>query len=437
MINTMKKHTLYLIHLCSSHIKFPFIKKILIGPNFNWFQFNHSIVTVLALAKGFQPIFLKRDEHLGETVDAFTLEPAQITESCYKGINLFEVTKYQICVELQTFINDLEFSEPTHLRVIEKWFRKATSFIDYVLPYFQRTRFAKAIILQGYLYDHAIIRWICIERGVEVVAVENTFNKDKIIWDNVSGLSVNKNLTKNYFWRYAAIVDKKETEHYTKNFVANIKSCKQEEHKSPDTEIRFSKQGKTIFYIGQVYSDSSTLFGINDFHSPVSIIRELVNYSLKKKCTLIIKLHPKEIDGYDICHAKYNSLTHRKIKADVSLYTLIQKNRNIVYDYENRFDTYSIIRDADICVTINSQAGLESMLLGKRVVTCGNAFYDCLSSVYPAKNIVVLTGLLNYLLENEPGNIDMDEINTFFYIFSEKYCIDKDEKSFVTLLEKI
>ena len=75
-------------------------------------------------------------------------------------------------------------------------------------PLFSENRFAKAIILQGHLYDHAIIRWICVQRGIEVVAVENTFNKNRIIWDNVSGLSVNKNLTRNYFWRYAAVVDK-------------------------------------------------------------------------------------------------------------------------------------------------------------------------------------------------------------------------------------
>ena len=224
---------------------------------------------------------------------------------------------------------------------------------------------------------------------------------------------------------------------YSRIFVENIKAYKQAEHKSPNREMSFSIRDKTILYIGQVYSDASTLFGINDFHSPVSIIEDLVNYSRKKGYTLMIKLHPKEIDGLNICQARYNSLTHRKIQTNVSLYTHIQESKNIIYDYENSFDTYSMIRSADICVTINSQAGLESLLLGKRVITCGNASYDCLSPVYPAKNSGILTILLDYLLKNDSEDIDMDEINAFFYIFCEKYCIRKDEKSFVKLFGKI
>lgn len=437
MAYTIKKKILNFVHACNSRVNLPFFKKILMGPNLNWFPFNPFLLTALALAKGFQPVFLKGCERCGERDHAFILEPDQILRICHKGINLFEIAQYQICVELQMFITDIDFFNPVHVAVIENWFRKAAAFIDYILPSFQRNRFAKAVILQGHLYDHAIIRWICVERGIEVVAVENTFNKNKMIWDNVSGLSVNKNLTRNYFWRYAAIVDKKEAADYTTNFVENIKLCKQNEHESPNRELSFSKRGKTIFYIGQVYSDASTLFGINDFHSPVSIIEDLVNYSRKRGCALMIKLHPKEIDGLDICRAKYNSLTHRKIQADAPLYKRIQETENIIYDYENSFDTYSMIRAADICVTINSQAGLESLLLGKRVITCGNAFYDCLSPVYPAKNRGILMGLLDYLLENDPEDMNMDEINAFFYIFCEKYCIRKDEKSFVTLFGKI
>lgn len=437
MDNLAKHRLLNVAYTCYSRVKLPFFRKILIGPNLNWFGLNYSALAIRAILKGYQLIFLKNSNHPGKSEYVYTLEPDKLSNITHKGVNLFEIVQYQICVELQTFITDIDLAERTHLAVIEKWFQKAASFIDYVTPYFNKNRLFKAIILQGYLYEHAIIRWICIDRKIEVLAVENTFNKDKIIWDNVSGISVNRNLARNYFWRYERIVDNEKSTKYTKSFIADIKRFKQTEHKSPGREFSLTLQNKTIFYIGQVYTDSSTLFGINDFHSPISIIEALVNYSLKRNCTLLIKLHPKEIAGYDICNTPYDSLTHRKVRANVELYDRIMESENIIYDYNNDFDTYSIIRVSDICVTINSQAGLESTLLGKRVITCGNAFYDCLGHVYPARNKVILISLLDSLLAEDFEDINMDEIYAFFYIFCEKYCIPKNSASFVKLFAKL
>jgi capsule polysaccharide export protein KpsC/LpsZ len=337
---------------------------------------------------------------------------------------------------LQVFINDLDFSNPVHVHVIKKWFRKAAVFIDYILPYFQKTRFAKVIILQGHLYDSAIIRWICIERGVPIVAVENTFNKDKIIWDDISCLSVNKNLARNFYWRYRDVIDCRKATEYCTEYLTNIRSKKQNEHYSPNKKLLLDNSRKSIFYIGQVFTDASTLFGIGNFHNPVSIIEYLVKYAINENYNLVIKLHPKEISGIDICQNRYDSLTHKQIKSNPSLYDLIKQNINIYYDHANTYDTYSIIQKADICVTINSQAGLESLLLGKIVITCGNAFYSCLNSVYQALDIRHIGFFLNRTLKNTAPGVDMDQVYKFFYIFCEKYCLPKNEKSFLWLFEK-
>jgi len=337
---------------------------------------------------------------------------------------------------LQVFINDLDFSNPAHVHVIKKWFCKAAAFIDFILPYFKKTRFDKVIILQGHLYDSAIIRWICIERGVPIVAVENTFNKDKIIWDDISCLSVNKNLARNFFWRYRDVIDCRTATEYCTEYFANIKSKKQIEHSSPNKKLFLDSSRKSIFYIGQVFTDASTLFGICNFHSPVSIIEYLVKYAINENYNLIIKLHPKEISGIDICQNRYDSLTHKQIKSNSPLYDLIKQSNNIYYDHTNAYDTYSIIKNADVCVTINSQAGLESLLLGKIVITCGNAFYSCLNSVYRALDNRHIGFLLNQILKNTTPGIDMNQVYKFFYIFCEKYCLPKNEESFLWLFEK-
>ncbi|OEU67539.1 MAG: hypothetical protein BBJ57_10870 [Desulfobacterales bacterium PC51MH44] len=436
MAYAIKKKILNFVRAYNFRVKLPFFKKIIIGPNLNWFQFNHSLITAHALAKGFQTIFLKGCEHRNKTDHAFTLEPDQILRIRHEGINLFKVARYQICVELQTFITDLDFSNPGHLVVIEKWFQKAATFIDYVLPFFQKTRFAKAIILQGHLYDHAIIRWICVKRGIEVVAVENTFNKEKFVWDNISGISVNKNQATNFYWRYSDVIDSQMAREYCHKYIVDIKLKKQDEHSSPNNKLILDKSRKSIFYIGQVFTDASTLFSIGNFHNPISIIEYLVKYAINENYNLIIKLHPKEISGSDICQNRYNSLTHRQIRSNPPLYDLIKQNNNIYYDHANAYDTYSIIKNADVCVTINSQAGIESLLLGKIVITCGNAFYSCLNSVYRALDDRHLGFLLNQVLKNTVPGVDMNQVYKFFYIFCEKYCLPKNEKSFLRLFEK-
>lgn len=435
MVQIIKK-IVDVLHVCISYIKLPLFKKILIGPHFTWFQFNQSLLTAHALLNGFQPIFLKECKNHVKPNQTIALKQCQIKSFRYKGINLFEVTQYQICVDLQSFITELDFSDPTQFKIIETWFCKAAVYIDYVLPLFQKTRFSKAIIMQGYLFDHAIIRWLCIERSIEVIAVENTFNKNRMIWDNVSGLSVNKNLASNYFWRYESSIDIYKAKNYSEEYIKNIKTFKLQEHNSPTTEISIPSKGKTLFFIGQVYTDASTLFGIYDFNSPVSIIESLVEYVIKNRHTLIIKLHPKELDGFDIQGKRYDSLTHKKIMANHELFSIINNHPNIIYDYTNSYDTYSFIKKSDVCITINSQTGLEALLYGKPVITCGNIFYRSLKSTYTAQNKSILYALLDTLLTTDFIQIDWDEIYRFFFIYCEKYCIHKNERSLIALFRK-
>ena len=432
----LKKRILNFIFGFYLKVRLPFFKTILIGTHRSWLELDFQRFTVSAFLKGVQPIFLM--QNLKEKEIDFSSEEKIIRGTSYEEISLFEVTQYQICVELQIFITDIDFQNPKHIDIIQKWFRRAAAFIDTILFYFKKYKFCKALILQGYLYESAIIRWICIKNGIDVIAVENTFNKNKIVWDNISCITVNRNLAENYFWRYSAspVLNPKDCINYSNKFLQTIKTNKQHEHISPDQKITFNPERKIIFFIGQVYTDSSTLFGINDFHSPVSIINHLVEFSIEKGYTLIIKLHPKEKDGFDVYKNRYNSLTHRKVMENDSLYNQIQNAGNIIYDYKNTYDTYSIIKASTICVTINSQAGLEALMFGKRVITCGKAFYKCLKSVHTAENKSDLLYMLDSLMTNDLDNIAMEEVYNFFYIFCEKYCIEKNIESFLKLIFK-
>ena len=426
-----------LANRCSSRRRLPFFNKVLIATaNRDWFKLDNLKIALHCLPKGFQPFFLNYDDNRLEPDSSLQLETEDLRTLSHRGVNLYTVTVYQICVDLQVFINDLDFTNAHHVRAIRKWYRKAASFIDFILPYFHKASFEKVIILQGHLYDSAIIRLICVDRGIPVVAVENTFNKDRIIWDDISALTVNKNLAANFYWRYRDLIDFNTAAAYGTEYLGNIKSKKQKDHRSPGKQLKLDGRRKNIFYIGQVFTDASTLFGISNFRNPVSIIEYLVNFALKENYNLIIKLHPKEIEGIDICQNKYDSLTHRQVRSHSKLYDRIRENKNIYYDYENTYDTYAIIQNADVCVTINSQAGLESLLLGKMVITCGHAFYNCLDSAHRAVDDRHLGFLLNRILKDEAMVVDMEEVYKFFYIFCEKYCLPKTEQSIVSLFEK-
>jgi hypothetical protein len=413
--------------------KLPFFKQVLVADRNNWCQLDYVKMIISAFLKGFQFVILYNKDTAPAKIN-INLDGENIKDSTYKKIYLWRVSLYHICVELQVFRNDIDLTNPEHISVIKKWLQKSIDFINHIEPYFKDRFYHKVIIQQGHLYDSSITRLLCTKKGIEVIAIENTLNKDRIIWDNISGISVNKNLARNFFWKYSDIVNSEKTEKYSKNYLTNIKTLKVSEHASPKKQISKTGHEKVIFFIGQVYTDASTLFGIYGFHSPVSIIDSLVQYAIKNDYLLIIKLHPKEIDGMDICSNRYDSITHRNILNRGRLFEEITAHKNIIYDYQNEYDTYSIIDISDICVTINSQAGLESLLFGKKVITCGNAFYDCISSVYSAKQESILYCTLDYLLKNGDVPVNMQEINNFFYIYCEKYCIKKTEPDFLNLI---
>lgn len=424
------KRVLKTVKNINDWIDIPFYKKILVSPDFNWFQFNHLYISLLAFLKRHQLIFLKNPPHVNHQSIPFIGKLS--VQSTYKGVNLFAVTRYNICVDLRVYEKHIDFSDEVHCQVIAKWYSEAIAYIDYILPFFEKKSIYRVIILQGYLYTQAILRWFCIQHDIQVIAFENTFYKNKMIWDFVSGISVNKNLSANFFWKYDSLIGMEKAKRYAENFINNIKDNKQTEHQSPKVAVlpKLPKE-KTIFFVGQVYTDASTLFGIYDFDSPLPIIETLVNYSVKHNINLIIKLHPKEISGKDICKKPYNSLTHHIISGKRNLFKQISNSPNILYDYDNKYDTYAMIKASDLCVTINSQTGLEASLMNKCVITCGTAFYDCINSVFIAKNTKILTSIIDNLLTKSPTLVDMEQIYRFFYIFCEKYCIEKNEKSFV------
>lgn len=408
-------------------IHFEQFKKILMVKKEHWASLSYVIMSLIALSNGYEIIFIDDVVEFNEDY-IFNIDNS-FKDIHYKGINLYSVAIHNICMELDNLIQEIDINISLHKETICKWYKIAANFIDKAMLYFEKYSFDKIIIFQGHMYDCAIVRQIAIQNNIDIFSFEFTFNKNKAIWDNISGLSVNKNLAKNFYWRYKDMVNLELAREYTEKYIENIKEHKLTYHSTPTNILEKEKRKKTIIYIGQIYTDSSIVFGIRLFKNPIEIIKCLVEYCIENQYELIIKLHPSEtkIHGED----KYNQLTFRKIKQDEILIDKIEKYTNIIIDNKNEYDTYNLIDRADVCVTINSQAGLEALVKGKDIIICGNSSYDGLGFTYEAQNQEMLKYFLDMVLEKNISLVDKDEIDKFFYIFNKYYCIDKTETSII------
>ena len=113
----------------------------------------------------------------------------------------------------------------------------------------------------------------------------------------------------------------------------------------------------------QIFKHSSWISNMHHFYR----ILEHLCFSLQTtQIQLVIKEHPS-------CPMNYEDL-HRAAAM----------NRRIMFANFNR--TQQLIENAEAVITINSTVGLEALLLGKKVITLGDACYNLKDLVVHAKN---------------------------------------------------
>ena len=408
--------------------KLPFTRVVLISDPNNWIEVDYF--SVLRSFFFSRVVAEKVKFSIKESYVPIDIDKNFRTKK-YKGISLYCVSVYNICVALEVFPSKISFGTAKHRETISEWFSKSTECIDFFEKQILAKKPRKVLISQGYNFDSAVVRALSCAYDFDVVAVENTFNKNKIVWDDVSGITVNKNLAKNYFWKFIDTVEESVAASYVSEYLTGIKQVKSTEHQTPLT-LPPTSDKQTILFVGQVYSDSSVLFGINDFACPEDIIESLVDYCVGNDYRLILKLHPKEVSGNNILCQPYNDLTYRKLAQRSGLLEKIMDN-DFILD-KGTYDTYALIDVADVCVTINSQAGLEALIKGKDLVVCGQSFYSGLGFTFDALNRDGLICSLNQVLVHDVSVLNNTEVNKFFYITSEKYFMERTEKSIRQLL---
>lgn len=398
-----------------------------------WFGLNTIHLVAECFDRGTLLVLLDNEAPSPLAPPAITA--ANLRTLTHHGISLWHVSVHRLALRLDTLPADID---SRHISVVRDVYAHAVALIDRVVAYCDFYQPETVLMAQGHDLLSAVLRHVAVRRGLRVVALENIFRTDRLLWDDTSGIAVNRNAAKNHYWRHRDFIADETASRSVSAFLGGIAALKSAEHQSPAQRLaaRADDGVRTIVYLAQVGVDSSVLFGLRGFASQVEVIAALAAHAAKNGHRLLVKLHPKESPHYHDPAKCYHRLTARWLDAHAGFQTArAALGARLLLDEENRYNTYDLIRQADVCVTVNSQAGLEAALLDREVVLCGDAFYGGLGFTHEATDAPSLAFTLDRILRDGLRLNDGPEARAFFHIFTELYCLPKTVESVRTLLE--
>jgi tetratricopeptide (TPR) repeat protein len=400
-----------------------------------WFDLDTRRIVVESFDQGLLTILLDDEVSSAPATPDFTHN--NFRTLTHRDITLWHLAKHRICLELGCVPAAIDAADPRHAAVIGITFARAIALVDRVLAYVGFYQPATVLMAQGHDLLSATLRHVAVRRGLRVVAIENIFRSDRLLWDDTSGIAVNQNLAKNHYWRHRDLISENDARRSVSAFFANRSALKSVEHTTPDAPLppRSENALRTIAYLAQVAVDSSVLFGLRGFESQAEVITALAEFAARRGHRLLIKLHPKESPHHPDPQGWYQRHTIRALDAHAAFQAArAALGERLVLDSDNTCDTCEFIRQADVCVTINSQAGLEAALLDREVVLCGDAFYGGLGFTQEATDASSLEYTLDRVLRDGLRVNDGRDAYLFYHIFTELYCLPKTVGSIVCLL---
>lgn len=240
---------------------------------------------------------------------------------------------------------------------------------------FEKTKANVLFVRNGAGYRQApVIDW-CKQQGITIVYIENGFLPSTIQLDG-RGVNCNNSIPRN--------------SNFYMNFVSKNKS-------GPDKKL-IQRQSKVIqsefdavelpekyyFVPFQVPTDTQVLLNspwirsMEEFYDVLERSIEFLPYGFR----FVIKEHPSST-------FRFNSYY----------------NRNEFIIFANSHNTQSLIENSKAVITLNSTVGVESILLGKPVITLGDACYNIDGLVYHAESADILN-----LIISGPDNITCNKL---------------------------
>lgn len=359
------------------------------------------------------------------------------------GVPLFDACFFDVCVALGVTPDRFNPDSASHWNTLVEHMRCAAAAATIIGRWLDWARPDAVVIPQGHLTVCAVYRYLAVLRGIRVIALEFSLDRRLLVWDDVAGIAVNRIPARNYYWRWADLVDPRDARRYVDEYLASIRTVKTDDHRSPNRHWPGAEAGRpVVLYLANVLTDSSVLFN-SRVGSQVDAIRAVARWAVEHGCTFVLKIHPRERPGSPVMRRafppaeySYEGLTIAALQEDVGLWQLLSTSGQCVVDADNRYDTCDLIRRSDVCVTVCSQAGLEALLLGRETVVLGEAYYGGLGFTHDVQSLEQVGPALAAALDPDRRRADEDRIARFFYVFARIYCIERSTVGVASLVRR-
>jgi hypothetical protein len=409
----------------------------------HWFGIDYERIRDLCAQGGIRYVAARvpcQDEEIGRV----TTDRTGYQSLKYLGVPLYDACLLDLCAACGVTPDHIDPADPSHWSAIVHHLRSAAHIVAVARKALDDVRPDAVVIPSGHTTLGAAYRYLAVLRGIRVLALENSLNDARLVWDDLSGIAVNRIPARNYYWRWADLVDDDEAIAHVAAYLASIKTGKHSDHRSPPTPWTGSPTpGRTVLYLANVLNDSSVIFN-SRVGSGADAIKATARWALEHGCTFVLKIHPRERPGSPTLHRplpraeySYEGLTLRALQDDRAFWSMISCSAHCVIDADNRYDTYDLIRRSDVCVTVCSQSGLEAAMMGKETVLLGDAYYGGLGFTHDVQHIDRLGFAIAQALDPARHRVvDPRKIAKFFYIFDQVYCVEKSADGVAALIRR-
>lgn len=298
----------------------------------------------------------------------------EIIEETHQGHNLFEIYEPELLFACSSSPLWLQLDPPTAKEDLVRFlfplfprtFSRCRSAAIYWLDHWRRElpgRIQAGISFGGSLiYARAFARVLEVE-GLDNIFVEHFFTGHDFYFEKRLEPLPNDSLLRNEdYCRELAAKELNPLARHLKIQKAQNKNVRQPTFKMP------SNSGYVLL-LGQVANDFSILSRVNPFKNSVGFYQKVIDIILdRSELDLVIKTHPYETrklpPGAQTTQALLRQYLESKPAAQRRRVSLVE-NQSLT----------GLINRAAFALTLNSQAGLETLLQGKRLICLGQPFY--------------------------------------------------------------
>ena len=135
------------------------------------------------------------------------------------------------------------------------------------------------------------------------------------------------------------------------------------------------------------------------------VVSEAIGQSELNSAQVVVREHPSAVTQYP------------------SIYTKARMLPNFIFDNVSKIK--DVLAKADVVITINSSVGMEALILGKKVIVLGDAFYNIPGLTLQANDSSTLLAALNAVKRFE---VDQELRHKFLEYLANEYVVPGDWK---------